>query len=60
MLRKIRANILVAIAVRGSMPNWNITGTVMSDVLPVITLTELVTKKTNISHNSGPVAIHPF
>jgi len=26
----------------------------------VITLTELVTKKTNISHNSGPVAIHPF
>lgn len=60
MLRKIRANILVAIAARGSMPNWNITGTVISEVLPVMTLMELVTKKTNINHNSGPVVIHPF
>jgi hypothetical protein len=36
-----QANMLVATAVRGSMPNWNITGTVISDVPPVITLMEL-------------------
>jgi len=29
-----------------SIPTWNITGTVMIDVLPVTTLTPLVAKKT--------------
>jgi hypothetical protein len=36
---------LVATAVRGSMWNWNIAGTVISDVLPVTTLTALVATK---------------
>jgi hypothetical protein len=36
----------VATADRGSMPNSNITGTVISEVLPVTTLIILVKKKT--------------
>jgi hypothetical protein len=36
---------LVATATRASIPNWNITGTVMTEVLPVTTLTPLVTKQ---------------
>jgi hypothetical protein len=45
---KVSANILVATATRASIPAWNITGTVMIDVLPVTTLTPLVAKKTTI------------
>ncbi|MGA2576767.1 MAG: hypothetical protein ABSH24_12165 [Bryobacteraceae bacterium] len=37
---------LVATATRASIPNWNITGTVITEVLPVTTLTPLVTKNT--------------
>jgi len=37
---------LVATAVRGAIPKANIAGTVRRDVLPVTTLTLLVTKKT--------------
>jgi hypothetical protein len=46
MLKNVRANMLVAMAVRGAIPTSNIAGTVMRDVLPVTTLTPLVTKKT--------------
>ena len=46
---KTRANILVATAVRGSMPTWNIAGTAMSELLPVTTPTMLVRKNTTIS-----------
>jgi hypothetical protein len=42
---KVKASILVARAVRGSMPNWNIAGTVIKEVLPVTTLMMLVKKK---------------
>ena len=45
-LMKIRAIILVATAIWASMPKAIITGTVMRDVLPVTTLTMLVTKNT--------------
>ncbi len=34
----------VATATRASIPSWNITGTVMTEVLPVTTLIPLVTK----------------
>ena len=47
-LMNVSANMLVAKATRGSTPNWNITGTVMTEVLPVTTLTPLVAKKTAI------------
>jgi len=40
---------LVATATRESIPNWNIAGTVMIEVLPVITLTPLVAKKMAMS-----------
>ena len=51
-LMKVSANILVATATRASIPTWNITGTVMIDVLPVTTLTKLVAKNTTIKmHN---------
>jgi len=46
MLMKVSANMLVATATRASIPSWNITGTVMTEVLPVTTLTPLVTKNT--------------
>ena len=45
----VKASIFVARAVRGAMPNCNSTGTVMSEVLPVTTLTRLVRKKMIIS-----------
>ena len=48
-LINVNANMLVATATRESIPNWNIAGTVMIDVLPVITLTLLVAKKIAIS-----------
>jgi hypothetical protein len=51
-LMKVSANILVATATRASIPTWNITGTVMIDVLPVTTLTALVAKKTTIKTNN--------
>ena len=35
----VSPNILVATATFGSMPNWNITGTVISELLPVTTPT---------------------
>ena len=41
-LMNVRAIILVATAIRGSIRNWNISGTVVSEVLPVTTLVELV------------------
>ena len=44
-LMNVRANMLVATAVRGSMSNWNITGTVIREALPVTTLMALVEKK---------------
>jgi hypothetical protein len=50
-LMKVSANILFATATRASIPIWNITGTVMIDVLPVTTLTPLVAKKTAIKTN---------
>ena len=42
---------LVATATRESIPNWNIAGTVIIDVLPVTTLTPLVAKKMAINHS---------
>jgi len=51
-LIKVSANIFVATATRASIPTWNITGTVMMDVLPVTTLTPLVAKKTEIKTNN--------
>jgi hypothetical protein len=44
-LISVSANMLVATATCGLIPAWNITGTVMIDVLPVTTLTMLVAKK---------------
>lgn len=44
-LMKIRAIILVATAMCDSMPTAIMTGTVMSEVLPVTTLITLVRKK---------------
>lgn len=44
-LMSVRASILVAIATWASMPKLIITGIVIRDVLPVTTLTMLVTKK---------------
>src|SRR3984957_7873904 len=48
-LMNVKANMLVATATRELIPNWNIAGTVMIEVLPVITLTPLVAKKMAIS-----------
>src|ERR1700677_4366301 len=48
-LINVSANMLVATATRESIPNWNIAGTVMIEVLPVITLTPLVAKKMAIN-----------
>ena len=44
-LKKVKANILVATAVRGSIPNESMTGTVINELPPVTTPTTLVTKK---------------
>ena len=52
-LRKIRANMFVATAARGSNPNCSMTGTVTRDVLPVTTLITAVQKNTATKH------IHP-
>jgi hypothetical protein len=49
---KTRAIMFVATAAWGSIPNWIITGTVISDVLPVTTLITLVRKKTAIRRSS--------
>jgi hypothetical protein len=43
-LKKVSPNMFVATATRASIPSWNITGTVMTEVLPVTTLIPLVTK----------------
>ena len=51
-LMKTRAIMFVAMAAWGSIPNWIITGTVISEVLPVTTLITLVRKKTAISRSS--------
>ena len=51
-LMKTRAIMFVAMAAWGSMPNWIITGTVISEVLPVTTLITLVRKKTAIKRSS--------
>jgi hypothetical protein len=48
-LINVSANMFVATATRESIPNWNIAGTVMIEVLPVMTLTPLVAKKMAIS-----------
>jgi hypothetical protein len=50
-LINVSANMLVATATRESIPNWNIAGTVIIDVLPVTTLTPLVAKKMAINHS---------
>jgi hypothetical protein len=44
-LMKVRPNMFVATATRGSMPNWYMAGTVMRELLPVTTPTTLVRKK---------------
>jgi hypothetical protein len=55
-LINVSANMLVATATRESIPNWNIAGTVMIEVLPVMTLTPLVTKKMAINPSKrGPI-----
>jgi hypothetical protein len=43
----------VATATRGSIPNRNIAGTVIRELLPVTTPTTLVTKKRSIKATSG-------
>jgi len=43
----------VATAERGSIPNWIIAVTVMREVLPVTTLTMLVTKKMTIRESNS-------
>jgi len=48
MLMNTSAIMFVATATWGSMPNRIMTGTVISDVLPVTTLMRLVKKKTEI------------
>jgi hypothetical protein len=54
----VRASMLVATAVRGAIPNANIAGTVRRDVLPVTTLTPLVTKNTAAkSRTCSPVIL---
>jgi len=45
MLMRVRASMFVATAERGSIPNWSMAGTVMSEVPPVTTLIMLVRKK---------------
>ena len=50
-LMKVNANIFVAIATRASIPNWNMDGTVITEVLPVITPMPLDTKKTAIKRS---------
>jgi hypothetical protein len=57
MLKNVSANILVATAMRGSIPNENITGTVMRELLPVITPIMLVRKKTITSMTCSDVSI---
>jgi hypothetical protein len=58
---KVSASILVATAERGSIPNWSMAGTVISEVLPVTTLTMLVKKKMARSASSWRgVKSHPF
>ena len=52
-LMNIEPNIFVARATRGSMPNANIVGTVMSELLPVTTPMTLVRKKITISATSS-------
>ena len=44
-LMSVKASMLVAMATWASMPKLIITGIVIRDVLPVTTLTTLVTKK---------------
>ena len=48
-LRKVKPNMFLARATRGSIPNVNIAGTVMSELLPVTTPTMLVRKKMMMS-----------
>jgi hypothetical protein len=58
MLMNVSANMLVATAPRGSIPNWNIAGTVINEVLPVTTLMLLVAKKMSINAASRkPITI---
>jgi hypothetical protein len=52
----VKANMLVAIATWASMPKLIITGIVIRDVLPVTTLTTLVTKKIATSKASFAVS----
>ena len=55
----VSASMLVAMAAWGSIAKLIMTGTVMSDVLPVTTLTTLVRKNTVIraSHLAGGTAV---
>lgn len=54
-LMKVKASMLVAIAMWASIPRLIITGTVMRDVLPVATLSTLVRKNTTIRVTSFAV-----
>ena len=45
----VKPNIFVATATRGSTPNWNITGTVIKELLPVTTPMALVMKNSRTS-----------
>jgi len=58
-LMNVSASMLVAIAAWGSIPKLIMTGTVMSEVLPVTTLTTLVRKNTVIRaiHWPGGTAV---
>ena len=53
----VKPNIFVATAVFGSMPNWNITGTVIKELLPVATPTALVKKNKTINKAKDEVGI---
>ena len=54
--------LFVATAIFGSTPNWNITGTVISELLPVTTPTMLVTRNisTRMSNNETGIILFPF
>ena len=57
MAMNVNPNMFVAIAVFSSMPNWNIAGTVISELLPVTTPTTLVRRKRMIKPTSSVLVI---
>jgi hypothetical protein len=57
-LKKISANMLVATATRGSMPNESITGTVSNEVPPVTTLMVAVKENAATKQSKPTVLMH--